>query len=292
MRRDGWMPLLFSALVCVAVVLGAGALVERRSGRIGLPPQPESERQASEARQHHAEPQPQVRPGVPFPPRQANGDGNAAPGQKQADQDGPEATDVAQAVAAVAGVAIALAVAYFTARQLQVSREQKAIAARQLIIDKRPRLSVRSVLLHSEITPRWPPLHLFAGDKRAEGHFEAVNTGGTPATIVRVRCEVWWRNTSLQMRPPPCGGDNLPGVAALKLTAGQAAEIGFTSDREIGDAGMCVRLGWDDYRLWVVGWIDYDDDLGTRRRTRFCRRWNHETGGFVRETDPDYETED
>jgi hypothetical protein len=48
-----------------------------------------------------------------------------------------------------------------------------------------------------------------------------------------------------------------------------------------------------DNRAFFMGWIDYLDDTGLRRRTAFCREFLQKDGGarFYAVNDPDYEYE-
>ena len=44
--------------------------------------------------------------------------------------------------------------------------------------------------------------------------------------------------------------------------------------------------------IYALGWVEYDDDFGTHRRTAFCRRFDGFTGRFQPVKDRDYEHEE
>ena len=47
-------------------------------------------------------------------------------------------------------------------------------------------------------------------------------------------------------------------------------------------------------KAYVLGWVEYADDLGNLRRTAFCRLWDPSFNRFrgFTEKDPDYEYSD
>jgi hypothetical protein len=51
-----------------------------------------------------------------------------------------------------------------------------------------------------------------------------------------------------------------------------------------------IQRGED--HLWIIGWVDYEDELKTVRRTAFCRKWSVQHLRFLPTDDADYEYAD
>ena len=120
-----------------------------------------------------------------------------------------------------------------------------------------------------------------------------VNVGGTPAKITDGLCHVFWDNKdTLPMRRPYEGKDSDPLFPHVLLQPGQSFPVPFQSE-EIppSDHSNIVELN-----IYVMGWIEYADDNGTRRRTAFCRLFKRQdqwgNGRFYPVADPDYEHEE
>ena len=98
-----------------------------------------------------------------------------------------------------------------------------------------------------------------------------------------------FRGERLPIAPPY---DEKPGtVLDLSLPAGTRSYIAFPSDPYRHEASMVrEEQGWDHF--WVLGWIEYKDDIGNLRRTGFCRRWSNDQQRFVSEGDSPYQYAD
>jgi hypothetical protein len=85
-------------------------------------------------------------------------------------------------------------------------------------------------------------------------------------------------------------------VPPYKLEAGQSSPITFQSRNIMGPEGDDIRVFAGNWRLYVMGWIEYTDDLDNHRRTTFCREYREIPGGsggrFFPVDDPDYEHEE
>jgi hypothetical protein len=84
------------------------------------------------------------------------------------------------------------------------------------------------------------------------------------------------------------------------LAPGIGMTIPFRSADAIGQEAHEIALGQGAWRLYVMGWVEYGDDLGQVRRTSFCREFRPNivagrvsgTGRMHPVDDQDYERED
>ena len=85
-------------------------------------------------------------------------------------------------------------------------------------------------------------------------------------------------------------------IPPVKLEAGQSMPVPFGSRLTMGPEGDDIRMFAGGWRLYVMGWIAYTDDLNNHRRTAFCRGYrqipNSPEGRFFPVNDPDYEHEE
>jgi len=166
------------------------------------------------------------------------------------------------------------------------------IANKTLALQFRPKLIVRNFEI---------PLRLEGGNAKyyfirnelVSGQFYVANIGDGPATITESLCIVYWqKGLVLPMRRPYEGNDGNNPVAGKiepggRLTAVfQSEELLPISQIEIGMMGYPYSPSW---RVYIMGWIEYSDDLGIGRRTAFCRRFDPTTNRFMPVDDPDYE---
>jgi len=85
-------------------------------------------------------------------------------------------------------------------------------------------------------------------------------------------------------------------IPRVKLEAGESLPITFQSRQAMGPEGDDIRTSAAGWRLYVMGWIQYTDDLNNQRRTAFCREYRSvhtgTRGRFFPVADPDYEHEE
>jgi hypothetical protein len=150
-------------------------------------------------------------------------------------------------------------------------------ANRQLLLSQQPRLRISNVIFRLPAGSLAAPA-LFHPGNPVGGQLYVRNIGGSKATITESHCIVFWRKGSLPMERPYEGdaGNNFlghpivqPGVGATgifnTLQPGSTAQV-------MGDEGTDVLQG-KDWRIWVMGWIEFLDDLTIPRRVVFCREW-------------------
>jgi hypothetical protein len=128
--------------------------------------------------------------------------------------------------------------------------------------------------------------------------FFVANIGGTPATIVEAFAQIFQSPPGLPMRCPYEGmSGNLP-VPSGTLAAGKSIGFDFMNDEALNDhaAKTIGSQVIGRQRLFVMGWIEYRDNIGVTRRTAFCREFRHQGpwdyGRFYPVSDPDYEYEE
>ncbi len=182
---------------------------------------------------------------------------------------------------------------------LTLTRESNEITARateltrqSLILVHRPRLIVRHVVVRSQrnaITRELSDIAVAALTIASDGgQLDIVNTGNSRTSITKAHSEMF-RGERLPMVPPY---DGKPGADFdLSLPAGARCYIPFPSEIYRHEASMVrEEHGWE--RFWVLGWIEYTDDIGTLRRTGFCRQWSNDHRCFMPVDDSRYEYAD
>jgi hypothetical protein len=78
-----------------------------------------------------------------------------------------------------------------------------------------------------------------------------------------------------------------------KIEAGNRKTVVFASEEALNIGHTEIGLMGTDFKpvwtVYIMGWIEYVDDLGFERRTAFCRKFDPSTSRFVAISDPDYE---
>jgi hypothetical protein len=87
----------------------------------------------------------------------------------------------------------------------------------------------------------------------------------------------------------PYEGKNGNSVVSGRLAPGVSIPGTFVSENVLGVGEPTNILQGSGRALYVMGWIDYSDDLKVARRTSFCRRYDPSRQRFVAVDDPDYE---
>ena len=118
-----------------------------------------------------------------------------------------------------------------------------------------------------------------------------ANVGGTPAHIKEALCEVFWTDAPLPMDRPYEGRDGSP-FNDVTIVAGSSYPLQFVSDQLLSpyaSQGITTDGSW---RIYVMGWVEYEDDRKIRRRTAFCREYDRTRHRFFPVKDADYEHEE
>jgi hypothetical protein len=157
---------------------------------------------------------------------------------------------------------------------------------------QRPRLIVRSVVLESPISSDGETLGFFVQDVAVKGIAQIVNAGATPAKIIQSHCSVMWTREELPMRPVYAGAAANDFVRHKHLEPGRSRAVRFSSEEVLGEEAKAIAASAEVYRLYVMGFVDYEDDIGTVRRTAFCRMYYPGLKRFRPVENPDYEYSD
>jgi hypothetical protein len=181
-----------------------------------------------------------------------------------------------------------------TRRSADNAKESADTAQKAFLLQFRPKLIVRNFAIPLRAESGRAAYYFFRNEL-VGGQFYVANIGGGPATITESLCKVHWQKGPLPMRRP-YEGDNGNNPVLGTIKAGGRLTAIFQSDDplpisqlEIGMMGYDFSPSWTVY---VMGWIEYSDDLGFGRRTAFCRKFDPTVNRFVPVKDPDYEHEE
>ena len=157
-----------------------------------------------------------------------------------------------------------------TARNVELGRKE-------FIATHQPRLRVHSICLKkADSTPK-----LIGGSYITHQlHYSVDNIGGSAATIIKQSLTFKRLNEPL---PVPSYCD--PLLVEKTIACGESISDSFGVEHFL--ISLNEERGVDD--LYFFGYIDYLDDVGTTRRTAFCRRYIQETKRFTKVKDEDYE---
>lgn len=169
------------------------------------------------------------------------------------------------------------------------------LTQKTLVLTQRPRLRVRNVVVRHPQHQASPPL--FTEGHLLEGQFYVANVGGTPATITEALAVIFQTRSGLPMRRPYEGRDANLAVPRGSLAPGKSFPLLFYGDEAIRQGAQAIGNTQiaQGLRLFVMGWIEYSDDIGVIRRTAFCREFRagpFDDGRFHAINDPDYEHEE
>jgi hypothetical protein len=168
---------------------------------------------------------------------------------------------------------------------VKLNRQALEISRQALILNQPPRLKVRSVEVRPRPYAAGEPFNVFPLDTTIECRFLVRNTGGSRATILysAVTLFVIPHSEPLPMVSPLTGAPpNDPIIPNIQLKPGEFT-FGIFVRRTDQEETASVK------DLYVIGWVDYVDDVGNLRHTSFCRMFVR--GRFVPVNDPDYEDE-
>lgn len=181
------------------------------------------------------------------------------------------------------------------AAQLRVTEEMLNATRDAFTLTHRPRLIVRSVV------EKGFEEHVVNALK--DGTFWIANVGMTDATVLRVMAQ-WLVAKRLPMENPVNRLVDESDRPPERVAAGAVIErrlpaktLDFEEYKALADAKELAAKakGLRDptaKRLFLVGYVKYVDQIGTFRRTYFCRRYDAVTGRFRAVRDPDYEYAD
>lgn len=197
---------------------------------------------------------------------------------------------------------LALVLSIRALRQLGTVKKQ---THRALAMLHRPKLCIRNITIHAgkSMPPdsgvsvfEAPPM--FLPGKHLSGQFRIDNIGADQATIIESYCDVYWSKQGLPMQMPFEGPvqNPQPITPNTVVAAGDSSVCVFMSRKAMGEEGKKIFFNLENWKLYVIGYVRYQDRYKVQRRTLFCREYRNETGQtmgrFFPVTDPDYEFEE
>jgi hypothetical protein len=182
-----------------------------------------------------------------------------------------------------------------TKRLAEGAEDQAKLTRESIVLQHRPRLRVHNIEIHDR-RPHKQRFPLFMDGQLVTGTLRVINIGGSAAQITASYCTVYWSEFGLPMRPPYRGHPPNHLISIGRLIPGEAREGFFSSSEAMDNKGGTVATDIvGRLHLYVMGWIEYLDELGILRRIEFCRECRRLTPvremRFYRVDDPDYENE-
>jgi len=167
------------------------------------------------------------------------------------------------------------------------------LTRQEFLAEHRPRLIVRGVSIN-DVMGVGGARDLLAAE------YTIANVGDTAATIIETSDHLWLPTTDENLPPIPDYAD--PKTVSIKIEAGASFPMKHYGTSELlerfhfaGGAaiGPTHNLPVSDPMLWFLGYVQYVDGLGTKRRTGFLRKRDFTTGRFSPiQGEPDYEFRD
>jgi hypothetical protein len=183
----------------------------------------------------------------------------------------------------LAGVIVVVAYTSVAAWQAYLTRSQLDVMQRVMERDQRARLTVHQIYL---------PIK---ADIPLVGKMIVLNGGVTNAHINRGTAQIYWANNLHQLFPPdqaPIRPNPIPpkdliieGGGKYWWNIDQKAPLPVLTEAELKK----ITANNGELNLWVIGLLDYIDNIGIDHVTLFCRRYNPATDRFEATNDPDYE---
>lgn len=177
------------------------------------------------------------------------------------------------------------------AEQADLAAKQHGLARLQFIVEKRPKLRVRNVVVRAAKRRGYEDT-IFAPREFVSGQFYVANVGGTDARVREIYSEVFWPNIPLPMERPYEGKDG--SQIDMTISPGQSQPFTFQSGVQLGERESDDILRGGNCQIYVMGWIEYEDIQmeALRRRTAFCRKYDPVRRRFYPVDDDDYENEE
>ena len=169
------------------------------------------------------------------------------------------------------------------------AKESSDLARDEFNASHRPRLRVSNIAVRPNNHPAvfedyFLPNHQIAGT------FYVTNVGDGPALITGSHVRVFLTSIPLPMRLPYEGSHG--DVSRYELESGATEISAFRSEQIINDRTSHDILHGGNQKLYVMGWVTYEDRRGVPRKTMFCRKYDAAKQRFFPVDDPDYEREE
>ena len=165
-----------------------------------------------------------------------------------------------------------------TKKSADAAKESVELVQKAFIATHRPKLRVHSIYL-KKINP--PPEKVVNGSYITYRlNYSIDNIGGSHTTITKESLTFKRLN-----QPLPIPLYAVPLLIKKTIACGESIIESFNVEESL----ICSNKERGLNDLYFFGHIDYLDNIGTTRRTAFCRRYSRETKRFVKVEDEDYE---
>jgi hypothetical protein len=161
----------------------------------------------------------------------------------------------------------------------EATDKQLKLTERALKLDQTPRLRIYQIAVPIE------------SDKPLIGELIILNEGALAAKIKTGTCLIYPRRGPLPQIHPTRDNeghnelfDQFPCFAA-----GEVQRWMLKGPSLSAEIVKNIKNGSDDWALYVIGLIRYDDELGHLHHTLFCRKYDPSTQRYMKEKDSDYE---
>jgi hypothetical protein len=170
---------------------------------------------------------------------------------------------------------------------LNAIKRQAATMERQLILTQRPKIIVRGFYFNEIHAGESTATGIKVGS-RCFGRFFIANSGGSDAHINEIYRMVWIVPVDGPLTAKPVYENQVAEHHKITIRPGQAGMWEFgRADALLPETRQDLHFG--NAKLYVIGWIDYSDDLGISRRMAFCRRYHPSKDRFLPKRDAYYE---
>jgi hypothetical protein len=178
------------------------------------------------------------------------------------------------------------------AKQAKLTRKSIKLARQEFTATHRPKLRVRNVVIDRP-DPKNPLSRPFAPNQLMKGQLYVSNIGDSTAYIHESHVELWITDMNLLPMGRPYEGKDANRAVAFPISAGESRPLIIANDTFIPSVETAdqIRTGTGLF-VYVMGWVEYCDDNGVRRRMAFCRKYDHSLSRFTSVENPDYEHED
>jgi hypothetical protein len=194
------------------------------------------------------------------------------------------------AVTAFATIFIAIftiVLACVSRAQARLTRDAIKLARDEFNATHRPRLIVRRISLKE--------VHGEGGLPSIGGiEYVVVNKGVSKAKIVESNTTILYDAEANRFPAIAPYSDETSAIGNIQIEGGGSYPFTHNDNERILSQIIPVpgRRQMTGLDLLFIGYIVYEDDIGIRRQTAFCRRYNHATDRFSIVDDPEYEYAD
>jgi hypothetical protein len=272
----------------------------------GQTPNNQNANQHEQANQREAE----TNPAASLSPGQAQNEKPRASEYTERDADANETTDPLSPVTVnpvsvtkdswdKASIVATVLIAVVTFILAGIAYIQAKVARASVIATLRPKLVIRGIELVEGNLIEADGVKRVEDDLQWQIKYVVANTGGTPAHVTESNLTVAPIDRIEGKLPTfPPYSKKRDSLGCFTVEPGEYKEellkLDAMPDTERLRMLRAMRRGGSDTtgKVYCLGFIQYRDDVGTKRRTAFCLHYDVQTDRFDRVDDPNYEYAD